>query len=539
MKLRYLLVLAFTLVASLPLLFTLLHLNSFITEQYRGKIDKRLSEMSLSYKNNIRNSINDLTARTELISSRTQMRTSLYKWNQDKKSKELSLIRRIIFDAKLGGRNIESISIYDNQYNLVASTSSKAKELNTPDSFNGIQSVNIVAKEGAYYICISLQLVLGDYVIGIVNVSYPITEVIREATHLLGSTEQHLFAVRQDGDILLVLSPESKMASVKRLSWQDILDSTPIKEAMLGNERILRYTTDYKGEIVIASTRYLPELDWGVVVKINKEEVLSLINTERFNLFTIEAMIVLFSIGFGVAISSYISKPIDRLMKYTENLSASNVPEKENTTRIFEINKLTGRFNKILGAIDKLDKENIELKEMALRDPLTGIHNRRFFQNRLSYEFGRAKRYKSDLILVLLDIDKFKEVNDNKGHGAGDEVLIKLASFLKHSLRISDIVARIGGEEFCIILPEKLDPDVRSFIFRLHRDISLLEFNYINDPFHITCSMGVATLKTETRDPGEILKQADDALYCAKRTGRNRIIYEDELSVVVDISSKH
>lgn len=174
------------------------------------------------------------------------------------------------------------------------------------------------------------------------------------------------------------------------------------------------------------------------------------------------------------------------------------------------------------------------LKYISLTDPLTGVHNRRFFDRRLLEEIGRARRQGYALSCMYIDIDFFKQINDTVGHQGGDDVLRELATRIKAELRLSDALARFGGEEFVVLL---IDANSTSACMVAER----IRLGIANQPFKlrtgrycdVTVSIGVATLSdlsgTERSKPIEtiaqtFLEQADHALYEAKEYGRNRVV---------------
>ena len=164
------------------------------------------------------------------------------------------------------------------------------------------------------------------------------------------------------------------------------------------------------------------------------------------------------------------------------------------------------------------------VKNMAIFDTLTNVHNRRYFDERLEAETKNSFLGGTPLSLVMVDIDHFKQVNDTFGHTEGDKVLCKIASLLNHSVRKDDTVARYGGEEFGLILPgAKLE--VTSMIAeRIRRLVETTLFEVGQDQIHLTISLGISNLPSHrARSEEELIKMADHALYEAKRGGRNRV----------------
>jgi diguanylate cyclase (GGDEF)-like protein len=168
----------------------------------------------------------------------------------------------------------------------------------------------------------------------------------------------------------------------------------------------------------------------------------------------------------------------------------------------------------------ELEKTNRDLQRASLTDGLTGIANRAAFDRRLEEEVYRAKRYKTELSLVMIDVDKFKEYNDSFGHPAGDAVLQEVARLLRSRARPSDLVARYGGEEFAVILTTTGRDSARSVAESLRATIEGGVFPHRA----ITVSAGLAALGGQIADPDTLLQTADKALYAAKRAGRNRVV---------------
>jgi diguanylate cyclase (GGDEF)-like protein len=161
------------------------------------------------------------------------------------------------------------------------------------------------------------------------------------------------------------------------------------------------------------------------------------------------------------------------------------------------------------------------VQTLAITDPLTGVHNRRHLFELGQHEFQRAKRFKRPLSVLMVDIDRFKRINDQFGHAAGDAVLLRLSSLLKTSVREFDIVGRYGGEEFVIILPETSPSATYEVAERLRLLISK-HFENIDIPL-ITVSIGAASSLPETADLDSLIHFADIAMYTAKKSGGNRV----------------
>jgi len=164
-------------------------------------------------------------------------------------------------------------------------------------------------------------------------------------------------------------------------------------------------------------------------------------------------------------------------------------------------------------------------KRLAITDELTDLYNYRYLQQRLDEEIGRADRYSKRLSFLMLDIDNFKRVNDTHGHRVGDGVLAEMAQVIKSTVREVDVVARYGGEEFSVVLPETDASGAFIVAEKIREAVSIARFKDENGErtIHITVSIGLASYPVHAHDKESLLKAADDAVYRAKETGKNRV----------------
>lgn len=170
-------------------------------------------------------------------------------------------------------------------------------------------------------------------------------------------------------------------------------------------------------------------------------------------------------------------------------------------------------------AIEALGRALKSLKEDSIRDPLTNLYNRRFLQDYLSRELIRAKREGIRVAVIMLDLDHFKRVNDTKGHGVGDIVLMEIAALLKRHIRGSDIACRFGGEEFTLVLPNATPQSARTRAEAICSAVREESGRLMG----VTASLGVAVFPDTTADPEALLRAADEALYEAKGRGRDQV----------------
>ncbi len=183
---------------------------------------------------------------------------------------------------------------------------------------------------------------------------------------------------------------------------------------------------------------------------------------------------------------------------------------------------------RILAVHEKLARQNERLTELAAVDELTGAKNRRRFREDLDLLFAQADRLGSQLSLIMLDLDHFKEYNDSFGHPAGDEVLHWVGSTLRMAVRSHDVVARYGGEEFVMLLPATAENEALEVAERLRSAIACRPWPHRK----MTASLGVGTAGPGTPSAAALVEQADRALYHSKQAGRNRITHYRDCSLL-------
>lgn len=180
-------------------------------------------------------------------------------------------------------------------------------------------------------------------------------------------------------------------------------------------------------------------------------------------------------------------------------------------------------------AYQELESTNARLKEFSFKDEVTGLYNRRFFSIRLEEEVSRYRRFNHPVSVVLLDLDGFKAVNDDLGHAAGDETLRGMAEILMRHSRGINVICRYGGDEFAILLVETSKAGARLYADRIRYVLSSSQFAHRR---RVTASFGIASLPEDVAPTADdLIRAADEALYAAKRAGKNRVSVHEDVGV--------
>ena len=170
----------------------------------------------------------------------------------------------------------------------------------------------------------------------------------------------------------------------------------------------------------------------------------------------------------------------------------------------------------------KLQQTMVELERSNQTDGLTQIANRRYWEERFNTAFLSAVRYEEELSLILFDLDKFKFINDEYGHQAGDKVLVEVSALIQSMMRQHDLFGRYGGEEFAILLPHTSLEGAQGLAERIRTTVENLQINYQDKMIQATLSLGVVSFDASIRNYDDMLTRADIALYQSKRDGRNK-----------------
>ena len=268
--------------------------------------------------------------------------------------------------------------------------------------------------------------------------------------------------------------------------------------------------------------------EYDVIDATNGKDALEIVEEENISLILLDIMMPDMD-GYEVCKklkenSSTKDIPIIFITAKTDEDSiekAYDVGGSDYVTKPFQPKELISRVKKELKLQELMD----ELKLLASTDPMTQLYNRRYFTNVTKHILGLAKRQEQPLSLIMADIDKFKNINDTYGHHIGDEVIVYLAEIMKKQQRESDIICRYGGEEFVILLPNTDLKNAKLIAENLRKTIETSSIDLENnEKLNFTLSLGVSVVDVKNEDNiFEVLQRADEALYEAKESGRNKI----------------
>lgn len=288
--------------------------------------------------------------------------------------------------------------------------------------------------------------------------------------------------------------------------------------------------------LALALSSLIPILVLGYVVHRYVQPSLDPTHVGRF--YGLQAIILLTVLGmFGGA---YIMWTIGRAFARMAELLSNDTRIAEIGTQSDQVGTLMKSFSSMLGTVEQqamdintfamrldaayreLEATNAKLKETSFKDEVTQLYNRRFFSLRLEEEISRFRRFNHPVSVVVLDVDGFKSVNDEFGHAVGDETLRDIAQILMKHSRGINVVSRYGGDEFAVLLVETSKTGARLYADRIRHVVATFPFSHGKT---VTASFGVSSLPDDEATTSEgLFRAADEALYAAKRAGKNQVM---------------
>ncbi|HEX9130230.1 MAG TPA: diguanylate cyclase [Gemmatimonadaceae bacterium] len=290
--------------------------------------------------------------------------------------------------------------------------------------------------------------------------------------------------------------------------------------------------TSFGARDVIGTLEYVPQVSWAVVAEISSEAAFGQVHRFRDVALLVIAFLLVVVTYSAYRLGRLIARPLDRLTKAASEVAAGDLAvDLPAAPGGGEVGYLTDVFNHMVYRLregrleldrinETLRKKNEELELLSTTDSLTGLSNHRSLMKRLDDEVARFKKGKHFFSVLVGDVDHFKQYNDAFGHPAGDEVLQMIAEIMRDSTRKVDCCARYGGEEFVIVLPDTAIADALDTAEHIRARVAAKKFNGRK----MTLSIGVASFPEDADDAEAIIAVADEALYQAKREGRDRTV---------------
>jgi diguanylate cyclase (GGDEF)-like protein len=285
------------------------------------------------------------------------------------------------------------------------------------------------------------------------------------------------------------------------------------------------------GTGTVGTLTRVPRLDWAVVTQIPSDVAYAQVaQLRRSTILLVSTLLVLVGV-IAYVLGMFIVRPLDRLTAGAGAVARGDLSVDLPVTGGGEVAYLTEVFNGMVSRLRRsreeladanaaLREHNVELEHLSMTDGLTGLYNRRYMMNELEKEVHRAERHGRNFSLLMLDVDRFKEYNDQHGHLSGDEVLTGMGGVIRDATREPDVPARYGGEEFIVLLP---DCAIEGAVEAAHRIRARLAAE-VFEGGRVTCSIGAAEFPTHGDGTGALIGAADEALYAAKAQGRDRVV---------------
>ena len=342
------------------------------------------------------------------------------------------------------------------------------------------------------------------------------------------------FAADSTGRIHLVNIKGALIASSDGVSEQLVKKPLPAATMKKLRERArapFSYPS-FGGRDVIGTLEYVPQVNWAVIAEISSEAAYLQVRRFRDAAFLVIVFLLVAVTASAYRLGRLIARPLDRLTKAAGEVAAGDLNvDLPAAPGGGEVGYLTDVFNHMVyrlrdgrAELDRINetlrRQNEELELLSTTDSLTGLSNHRSLMNRLDAEVARFRKDKRGFSVLVGDVDHFKQYNDAFGHPAGDEVLQRIAEIMRDSTRKNDCCARYGGEEFVIILPDTAIADALDTAEHIRARVAAKKFNGRK----MTLSIGVASFPEDADDAEAIIAVADEALYQAKREGRDRTV---------------
>ena len=337
-------------------------------------------------------------------------------------------------------------------------------------------------------------------------------------TKTLGAAWMHVVRQMSGGQLFLVKDGQIVLSTIAGTRGDQTFVSSNDRADINGESYLVR-------RVVIGDDPRLPQLWFGL----SQQELTAHLNEQRNRLLALVLAGCLGGLMIGFLMLRNFSAPLGRLMKLIEEVGAGRLPEIRRVHSHDEIGYLTNRFSEMVTSLrehqDEVKRTQELLQHEATTDSLTGLYNRRYLYNLFPKLWSEAMRSNKSLALIIIDIDHFKKINDRYGHPTGDSVLLHLAIVLRANCRESDFLFRIGGEEFLILTSGDKEGGTQ-VAEKIRGTLEREPYSDAECIIPVTASFGVAQADAGDGTGGleQLMQRADQALYVAKKGGRNRVV---------------
>lgn len=451
-------------------------------------------------------------------------------------SPELSRLRSYLKSVKARFPDYAELAVLDLEGRLVASSAESATKIDLPEGWRekaaaGEMVVGLPYRDEALDAGVLLAAksvrAAGNRSLGLIAVKLDLAGVQEVLEHQTRTETDQLYAVTERGQVISSYPPFDQRplaASLPRATAKDLFEAKVVPLQFVG----------LAGREVVGALERVAGLSWGVVAEKPREVEYAEIAALR-NLTLVLVGVSLMGVGFVAwLLGLTLVRPLERLTGGAGKVAAGDLDVDVPIYGRGEVGYLTVVFNRMVARLRKareeldatnkaLVRKNEELHRISITDGLTGLHNRKHMNETVENEFRRAERHGHAVSVLMIDIDRFKNFNDARGHQAGDEVIRGVAGVIKETIRTTDYAARYGGEEFLVLLPYIGPDEAVKTGERLRAAVEKAKLGASGDFSGLTISVGAASYPDCGNDSETIIREADMALYKAKRSGRNQV----------------
>ena len=426
----------------------------------------------------------------------------------------------------------EELIVLDPQGRMVASSTSQPRPFRLPGDWRSeLSATNAVVGEAFWDQSLGMGILL--VAVPVQRADGRLLGALAARLNLRGAKDGLLtFAPGTYGQVYLIgtggnliVNSLTTSAELMRLSLRPAV----LERLMKREGAVLTYES-VSGVEVLGSLKQVPRVGWAVLAEIPVDAAYEQVRRFRDLTLAIVAGLLLGVTAIAYRLALLIVRPLERLTRGAAEVAEGDLAV-DLPTATGEVGDLTYVFNHMVGRLrqsrqdldavnETLRRQNEELERLSASDSLTGLSNRRILTQRLSEELLRAQRQNHSFTVLMLDVDHFKKYNDAYGHPAGDEVLKKVAKILRNCTRAGDCTARYGGEEFAVLLSGKGGDTALQLAERIRERVAAEEFV----GGKVTISGGIAEFPDHGHTAEAVISSADEALYEAKREGRNRVL---------------